>query len=343
MKLAAREIPGLSDILGVINMFRLFVAGQPDATSPETTLETKSEGLTHKDISKAASGLESKNITNRKRLDRDLREAILKNPVADAIARNYSPEMIIKNAVEDVSDLTSGEIEVRIKQTYGQAAIDVIRETIGEQDLKEYMNRNGIKNISGLTSHISKLYSNVDRRRTLIADLGVRKFESTVTSENPLGNGLETMGYVADTAWFLAGGDKKQFANDFGFAFNIDVNSWLPGGENPNFKQQNIRSRLWDRYKEYGGLPATGWKKEFQDTLAPNFDQAHHFSGVMWMTAQGGSFIGNQESFWLETGNGWKNLADIALGRAAVAAYNDPLFWRSPGIWINTHLGNSGR
>jgi hypothetical protein len=349
MNLAAREIPGLGDILGVVNMFRLFVAGPPDATAPEATLETKSEGLTQEDISKAGGGLylESKNITNRKSLDRDLKEDLLKNPVADAIARNNSPATTIINAVEDVSGLTSGEIEVRIEQTYGQAAIDVIRETIGEQDLKEYMNRNGIKNISGLTSHISKLYSNVDQRRTLIADLGIRKYDSTITSENPLGNGLETMAYVADTAWFLAGGNKKQMADDFGFAFNRDINGFIPFGVNDNFETQNIRSLLWERLNPLGetygmayqGLPATGFGRRYLDTLHPNEDQAHHFTGIFWMTAHGTFVLGSNETTYLETFNGWRNQGDINLGRMAVFAYYDKRFWQSPGTWIMRHLG----
>ena len=210
MNLAAREIPGLGDILGVINMFRLFVAGPPDATSPEATLETKSEGLTQADLSQAGDlYLDHKKVTNRKSLDRDLGETLLSNPVEEAVARNNTPLTTIKNATEDVKDLTSREIEERVKQTYGQAAIDVIRETIGEQDLKEYMNKNGIRNLLGLTNHITKIYSDDDRRRTLIADLGVRKYQSTVSRKNPVGNGLETMAYTADVTWFLAGGNKK--------------------------------------------------------------------------------------------------------------------------------------
>ena len=51
MKLAAREIPGLSELMGVVNMFSLFVNGPPSTTDPESSLYQESQGLTDIDIS----------------------------------------------------------------------------------------------------------------------------------------------------------------------------------------------------------------------------------------------------------------------------------------------------
>lgn len=149
------------------------------------------------------------------------------------------------------------------------------------------------------------------------------------------------MGCVADTAWFLAGGDKKQMALDFVTAFNKDINGPFWGGKNPDFEKHNIRTRLWERYRKYDGLPATGYKAEFLDNVASNHlaDQAHHFSAFFYARSITGTTRSIMMGKLLEIGNGFTNQGDINLANMAVWAYEDPDFWRSPSTWINRNLG----
>jgi hypothetical protein len=335
---AMATLTGDQNLNNIVSVFSLFILATKNETKPELGLESQKEGLTAAAKNKAQ-------LTKKEIEEAKIKQGIQETVSGDLVVNsNNNPTVVMKTVTEDVSDLTTGQIEKNIQSTYGQAALDVVKETIGEHDLKEYMNQNGIKNINDLAVHMKNLYGNDDTRRTLIADLGVRKYESTVTPQTPLGNGLEAMGYVADTAWFLAGGNKTQFADDFGFAFNADVNSWLPGGESKNNQKWNVNQRIINEAPNgwaarYGGLPSTGFKPELVDGLISTYDQTHHFSGVFWMTAHFSSTNGNAESFWLEVGNGFKNMNDQRLGFLAVDAYNDPMFWKSPSTWIRYNLG----
>ena len=246
---------------------------------------------------------------------------------------------------QPVHNLPVKEIEKKIEGLYGQAALDVVKEVIGKQDLKEYMNQHNIKNLNQLQIHIVKMYrNNEDARRIMIANLGVRYYESTKTKEYPLGNGLDTMAYTADAVWFLAGGDKKQFANDFAYAFNKDVNGKLFGGESANNRQWNINQIVINNApkgwaENFGGLPSTGFKPELKDGLVTAYDQTHHFSAVLLWASKYGEINGVLAAYWVEVDNGMRNQNDIRLGNLAVAAYKDPEFWRSPSKWIKTYLG----
>lgn len=137
---------------------------------------------------------------------------------------------------------------------------------------------------------------------------------------------------------------KKQYANDFGFAFNKDLNgNHLPNfgiGVNPNNRKYNINQRIINMspdgwYAKYGGLPSTGFREEFLDKNR-DFDQTHHFSAIFWTTAHLSFVAGANEAFYLDLGNE----GDINLGRQATFAFYDNAFWKSPSSWIRMHLGN---
>jgi RHS repeat-associated protein len=94
MNLAAREIPGLGDILGVVNMFRLFVAGPPSTTTPESNLYQMSQGELNIDISEGISKMkevyqEMQEVNNQRINIRDFGKTLHKNPVEESIATKF--------------------------------------------------------------------------------------------------------------------------------------------------------------------------------------------------------------------------------------------------------------
>lgn len=117
MNLAAREIPGLGDLMGVVNMFSMFVAGPSNTTSPESSLCQMSQGLPEIDLSEGISQIQKdheQQMAVNKSKPQDIAKAIASDDPTNDVVTVYKAnisEKSTKEVITNPSKASPGELQ----------------------------------------------------------------------------------------------------------------------------------------------------------------------------------------------------------------------------------------